>query len=250
MVGCAPKIVQYVFFAFNLLIWILGIVVLGVGIWSHAEAGTWSTLVDLESIGQAANLLIAAGIIVALLGFLGCCGAIKKIRPLLIAYALIVLLIFILEIAAGVYAYGKREKVEKKVIAAVQKGIDENYAKGDKASLVITLAIDKFQEKIKCCGARGPGDYKGSYWASHNNTANAAVPRSCCSRQFAGCNNVNSTSIYTKGCMEQGKAWAEGNMKYLVNVGVAIAIVELAGIVCAVCLWFAFRKEECGDRIE
>ena len=101
MVSCGPKIIQYIFFAFNLLIWILGIVVLGVGIWSHGEAGTWKSLIDLDSVGQAANLLIAAGVIVALLGFLGCWGAIKKVRPLLIVYSVIVILVFILEIAAG-----------------------------------------------------------------------------------------------------------------------------------------------------
>lgn len=252
MVSLAPKIVQYVFFAFNLLIWILGIVVLGVGIWSHAEANTWKSLINLDTIASASNLLIAAGIIVAVLGFLGCWGAVKKVRVLLIVYSVLVFLIFILEIAAGAYAYNKRGVVEKKVQDAVKKGINDNYGKPDKASLVVTKAIDLFQSKIKCCGIQGPSDYKGSYWATHNNTDHATVPMSCCKHQVKDCNmgSVNSTSIYHVGCLKQGKVWAESNMMYLVNIGVVIAIVELVGIFSAVCLWFSFRKEECGERID
>lgn len=250
--SCGPKIVRYLFFAFNLLIWILGIVVLAVGIWSHAQGGTWKQIIDMGSMAQAANLLIAAGVIVAILGFLGCCGAIKKVRPLLIAYALLVFLIFVLEIAAGAYAYNKRAAVEKKIASGVKKAIDENYGKPALASVAITKLVDKFQQKIKCCGINGPNDYHDSYWFRHNNTAHAQVPMSCCRKQTKGCNlkvNLNSTVLYNKGCMEQGKAYAEKNVMLLVNVGVAIAIVELLGIVFAVCLWFAFRKEECGERI-
>lgn len=252
--ACGPKIVQYTFFAFNFLIWVLGIVVLGVGIWSHAEAGSWKSLVDLDAIGQAANLLIAAGIIVAILGFLGCWGAVKKVRVLLVLYSVVVVLIFILEIAAGIYSYKKKDKVEAKIASAVKKAVEENYGKGDKASLLVTKAVDLFQKKIKCCGVNSPGDYKGSYWGQHNATHDQTVPKSCCRKQNdATCNikvNANSTSIWNTGCVEQSKKWAQGNMMYLVNVGVAIAVVELGGIVCAVCLWFSFRKEECGERID
>ena len=36
-------------------------------------------LINLDTIFETANLLIAAGVIVAIIGFLGCCGAIKKV---------------------------------------------------------------------------------------------------------------------------------------------------------------------------
>ena len=55
----------------------------------------------------------------------------------------------------------------------------------DKASQVITKAIDLFQEKVKCCGVAGPADYKGSDWSKLNSTiANKeVVPKSCCKKQ-------------------------------------------------------------------
>jgi len=250
--ACATNMVRYAFFLFNLLIWILGIVVLGVGIWSRVENDTWRDLIDMDTIFQASNLLIAAGIIVAALGFLGCCGAIKKVQSMLVGYSLLVFLIFVLEIAAGAYAYTKREKVEQKLTEGVQKGISTNYGKTDKASLGLTIAIDWFQQTVKCCGAAGPADWNTgtNYWNTHNNTAHNAVPESCCKVQKAGCNaKVANATVYTRGCIAAGKEYAIGNVKLIGSVGVGIAIVELFGIAFAMCLCSAFRREERGEPI-
>lgn len=206
----------------------------------------------MDTIAQASNLLIAAGIIVAMLGFLGCCGAIKKLQPLLIAYAILVMLIFILEIAGGAYAYTKTEAVEKKLTSGVQDAISKSYGKSDKASMGLTIAIDWFQATVKCCGSSGPKDWSGTYWYTHNNTnPHMAVPKSCCKDPtVAKCNEkISNATIYTTGCITAGKEYAKGNMKLVGGVGVGIAIVELFGIAFALCLCSAFRREERGDPI-
>lgn len=249
--ACATNMVRYAFFLFNLLIWILGIVVLGVGIWSRVENDTWRDLIDMDTIFQASNLLIAAGIIVAALGFLGCCGAIKKVQSMLVGYSILVFLIFVLEIAAGAYAYTKREKVEQKLADGIQRAINDNYGKSDKASQGMTIAIDWFQQTVKCCGAKGPGDWKLADWyESKNNTAHNPVPMSCCKVEKAGCNeHVTNATTFTQGCLAAGKEYAIGNVKLIGSVGVGIAIVELFGIAFAMCLCSAFRREERGDPI-
>lgn len=249
--ACATNMVRYAFFLFNLVIWILGIVVLGVGIWSRVENDTWKDLITMDTIAEASNLLIAAGIIVAALGFLGCCGAIKKLQTLLIGYAVLVFLIFILEIAAGAYAYTKTDAVEAKLTAGVKDGIKASYGKDDKASKGLTVAIDWFQENVKCCGASGPKDWEDAWWYSHNNKDHNKVPLSCCKDQsVVGCNKlVNNGTIFSDGCITAGKAYAKGNMKLVGGVGVGIAIVELFGIAFALCLCSAFRREERGDPI-
>ena len=40
------------------------------------------------SVVDAANLLIASGAFVMVIGFIGCCGALKQIRPLLVVVSL------------------------------------------------------------------------------------------------------------------------------------------------------------------
>ena len=58
---------------------------LGIGIWSRVESKDWDSLLgDDGTIVNAANILIAAGAFVMIIGFLGCCGAIRENRFLLI----------------------------------------------------------------------------------------------------------------------------------------------------------------------
>merc|ERR1711959_389276 len=98
--GCATNVVRGLFFVFNFVFWVLGIVVLGIGIYSRIETDTWKDLINSETIFETANLLISAGVIVAVIGFLGCCGAIKKWQWMLVVYSVLVLVIFTLEIVA------------------------------------------------------------------------------------------------------------------------------------------------------
>eukprot|EP00493_Phyllostaurus_siculus_P004735 UN04756 len=118
--GACTKIVRIIFFAFNLIFWILGLVVLGVGIYSRVENDSWSKLLDSKTFLSAANLLIAAGALVALIGFFGCLGAFKKLKCVLGIYCGLVLLIFILEIAGGAYAYSNSDVVERQLTTKVK----------------------------------------------------------------------------------------------------------------------------------
>jgi len=247
--GCGTNVARGLFFFFNFVFWILGIVVLGIGIYSRIETDTWRTLINSETIFETANLLIAAGVIVAVIGFLGCCGAIKKWQWMLVVYSVLVLVIFAMEVVAGAYAYSKREKVEQKLTEGIKLAVGKNYGADGTASDGMTKAIDWFQENVKCCGSIGPGDWKKDSEWHRKLPANETVdvPMSCCKVKTIGC-NANTASknntIYTAGCIDQGKKFAKDNLWLIGGVGVGIAVVELMGIVFAFCLCCAFKKED------
>ncbi|EGV93251.1 Tetraspanin-8, partial [Cricetulus griseus] len=50
----------------------------------------------------AVNMLIAVGAIIMVLGFLGCCGAVKESRCMLLLFFIGLLLILLLQVAAGI----------------------------------------------------------------------------------------------------------------------------------------------------
>lgn len=244
--GCATNIVKYLFFVFNLLFWILGIVVIAIGIYSRVENDTWKDLIDSNTILEAANLLIAAGIIVAVIGFLGCCGAIKKFQWMLVSYAILVILIFILQIAAGIYAYTKRDTIQKSLTTKLTKGVQINYGKTDTASKGLTKAINWFQENIKCCGAGGPRDWESSAWRAGRN--DTTVPSSCCKKSACAQDVVySSTDIYQSGCVAEGKVFAKKNLWLLGGIGVGVAVAELLGIVFALWLCKTYRDDAKGE---
>jgi len=243
--SCGTKCVQYLFFAFNFIFFVLGIAVLGVGIYSRVENDSWKDLINASTLMQAANLLIAAGTIVAILGFLGCCGACKRWNWMLIGYAIFVILIFILEIAGGIYAYTKRDSLQKELEANLKQGVNVNYKQSGTAAEGMTKAIDYFQQKVQCCGIVGPSDWGKSKW--NEGKSNTDVPDSCCKTKSEGCGKVsayNNSNIYQKGCVEQGKQYVKDNLWLIGGVGVGIAVVELLGIVFSLCLCKAYKEDE------
>jgi len=247
--GCATGFVRGLFFVFNFIFWILGIVVLGIGIYSRIETDTWRELVNSDTIFETANLLIAAGVIVAIIGFLGCCGAIKKWQWMLVVYSILVLVIFALEVVAGAYAYAKRDKVEAKLKKGIELAVHTNYKEDGLASDGLTQAVDWFQQNVKCCGSTGPASWRDSQWYdSRPANSTTEVPKSCCKNKSNGCNeNIKitntSTVIYTSGCIAEGKRFAKDNLWLIGGVGVGIAVVELLGIFFAMCLCCAFKNE-------
>ena len=70
MATCATNVARILFFAFNFLFWILGIVVFAIGIYSRGEFKHESLdeLLDKSVLSSAANLLIASGVIAAIVG--------------------------------------------------------------------------------------------------------------------------------------------------------------------------------------
>ncbi|XP_078586593.1 tetraspanin-4-like isoform X1 [Branchiostoma floridae x Branchiostoma japonicum] len=81
--GCG-KCIQYLMFTFNLLFWLAGCGILGVGIWLRVTQGDFATLVPSIPFVTAPNLCIIAGVIVMVVGFIGCCGALKENKCLLL----------------------------------------------------------------------------------------------------------------------------------------------------------------------
>ena len=61
-----------------------GIAVMAVGIFARVSASNYSDLMDEGGFKTAANILIAAGALVMIIGAIGCCGVVKEKKWLLL----------------------------------------------------------------------------------------------------------------------------------------------------------------------
>ncbi|XP_057317324.1 CD151 antigen-like [Hydractinia symbiolongicarpus] len=250
--SCGMTCLKYLLFAFNFVFWICGIAVMAVGIYSRIQVGKWDDIIDDSTVPSAANLMIAAGALVMLIGFLGCCGAWKQNKCLLISYAICLILIFVLEIAAGIYAYVKRDDIQKELETGLTKGINTTYSSQDtKADKALREAIDWFQENVECCGAESPKDWSSSVWGTTKNNTLWA-PESCCA--VAGCSKkamypnlddfLAKANIHKEGCVQKGKDWVKERIGLIGGAGVGIAFIQLLGIIFAILLCRAIGESE------
>ena len=61
---------------------------IGVGAWVLIEHGDYVTITDSVPNASGSKVMIAAGVLVAVISFLGCCGAWKENRCMLIIVSL------------------------------------------------------------------------------------------------------------------------------------------------------------------
>uniref|UniRef100_A0A1I8I3I2 Tetraspanin n=1 Tax=Macrostomum lignano TaxID=282301 RepID=A0A1I8I3I2_9PLAT len=123
--GCSTSLAKMILFIFNVAFFIFGIASLGLGIWvavnkndlfrfinlvdsqvtEGANQGDISSVANQSGAVTAAGyVLIGLGLFTLLVGFCGCCGAMKESKCLLMIYAGLVGLVLVLEITAAIMA--------------------------------------------------------------------------------------------------------------------------------------------------
>ncbi|XP_054751343.1 CD63 antigen-like isoform X2 [Lytechinus pictus] len=224
----SAKCIKYLMFFFNFIFFIFG---LGIIIGGSLTLTLYSEYVDFTgNTGTAIPIaLICIGVFIFLTGFFGCCGAVKENYCMLATFAFIMVLLLILELAAGISGYVKRDDIDNLIddnMSELQQTYNESESTKD--------LFDNMQKNLECCGSDNYTDWLG-YNASNPNM----VPQSCCkSPSVSNCNVPGSTNfdIYTEACYPALKDLLIGNIGIIAGVAIAIAVIEIFGIAFACCL--------------
>lgn len=216
------KCLKYLLFFFNLLFWISGCIILGVSI--YLKVSKDKNVITNESL-PGIDLMIAIGVIIMALGFLGCCGAIRENRCMLLLFFISLLLIFILLVAAGVLGV-----VGAKNVKDWFKERMNTFLPLSKQPQDVIDDLNKLQETLKCCGlVQGPGDWQ-------------TIPNSCkCSSTDTGC---GSSGTYATTCTAQIIQEMENSMGVVLGIAFAIAILLIFGMVLSMVLFCQIGKKD------
>ncbi|XP_033375728.1 tetraspanin-18-like [Parus major] len=94
---------KYLMFIFNVLVFAGGTCLTGMGVWVATDPAGFQDIVAARAVLSAgAWLLLAVGIALSLLGFLGCCGALRRSRPLLLLFFILVSLVFLAQLVGAI----------------------------------------------------------------------------------------------------------------------------------------------------
>ncbi|KAM9252217.1 CD63 antigen [Cariama cristata] len=227
------KCVKFLVFIFNFIFWACGVALIAVGI--YAQVALDKTLVVSSASASSTPIaIVVLGIIIFFISFFGCCGAWKESYCMVTTFAILLSIIFLVEIAAAIAGYVFKDKVR----SVLEEGLWDAMQKyGEDQAL--TDVVDKLQIDFTCCGANNYTDWATIERFKVNNT----VPRSCCRVNTTSCNvHPSPATVYEKGCLQSIETWMKKNIIIVAAVALGIAFFEILGIIFACCLMKGIRS--------
>lgn len=223
--GSCHTCIKYLMFAFNFLFWLLGCAMLGVGIWLLVS-DDFSKYSDADEklgfIYTGAYILVAIGALIMIIGFLGCCGAIRESQCMLGCFFVLLFLIFAVLLGAGIWAVIAKDDVKDLVRDVLNNQIDRACDAKDPNSKSINF-LDDVQTQFQCCGVDGLKSY--------------GIFSDCKASKSAPCKPENIDN----GCLDKASAWFEDNILIVAGVAIGIAVVLILGMIFSIVLCCAIR---------
>ncbi|XP_062243179.1 tetraspanin 34a [Platichthys flesus] len=237
---CCSGFLKMMMFIFNGGIFLAGAAIMGVGIWVKVDSSSLLGILDnvpdapagLSQLANVSYLLIAVGAVLLVIGFLGCCGAMKESRCMLLTFFIIVLIIFIIEVAGAVVLLVFKDVAEELLQSVgdeVQKSIAGNY--GNEGPL--TSIWEDTMTEFTCCGFNNYTDFSGSPF---NQLANM-YPVTCCNATMETCTESQAHMSAVEGCYDKLLALIENNAVVIAGVALGIVAIEIAAMVVSMVLY-------------
>lgn len=219
---------------FNMVIFLCGAALLGVGIWVSVDGPSFMKIFGplSSSAMQFVNVgyfLIAAGVVLFVLGFLGCYGALSENKCALMMFFFILLIIFIAEVAAAVVALVYTTLAEEFLKMLIVSTIKKDYgSKND-----FTQVWNSTMEGLKCCGFTNYTDFEESPYFTKYNT----FPPFCCTNNTIVCDMNEAEASNVKGCFKQLLYNIRVNAVTVGGVAAGIGALELAAMIVSLYLY-------------
>lgn len=213
--------VKFLLVTFNFIFWVSGIALIIIGGVSRNSYIEYQSFTG-GGLSSISVMLIVMGVFIALLAFLGCCGAWKENSCMLISFLTILVIILILQIAAGIALYVLRSKIENIIRKQALKVIDKYSPK-------MRDVVDDIQDGFHCCGIESYTDWFSSKgWGK-----NDSVPDSCCKveKERCGSSDLSSDNIYQNGCLSAIVKFLKKNMVWIGAAAIGLAVIQIAGII-------------------
>ncbi|XP_004553298.1 CD9 molecule a isoform X2 [Maylandia zebra] len=219
--GGGIKCVKYLMFIFNLFFWLAGTAVLAIGLWLRLDQKTKSLFEEPDSsyvFYTGVYILIAAGALIMVVGFLGCCGAIRESPCMLGTFFFFLLIIFAIEVAAGIWGFSNQSQVVNDITGFYTQTYNNYKSNGDE-HLKETLRV--IQAELNCCGPNGR--------LEETNT------ETCPKGELL-------EELITKSCPDAIEEVFNSKLHIIGGVGIAIGVIMVFGMIFSMLLCCAIRR--------
>ncbi|XP_032821320.2 CD63 antigen-like [Petromyzon marinus] len=231
----ASKCVKYLLFVFNLLFFVSGLGLVIVGALAQAHVGAFGKLSDNATTG-APVLLIVVGSIIFVVAFFGCFGSIKENRCMLGTFTALLVIILLVEIAAGIAAFVFKDKIKGYFTKDLEALYNKYPGKAGEAKI-----IDDMQQKLQCCGALNYTEWLNYTTWNNVQEHRGSTPDSCCIQVTTDCGKGKALeavpqNIFTKPCVPELEKTLHDSLVWIGAVVLGIGLAQIIGVMLTCCL--------------
>lgn len=146
---------KYSLFLCNLVFTVLGLVVLGLGVWGLISKESFAQE-KINSIGTDPMLIfVTVGFVLTILCLSGCVGVLRENCSLLKLFSAAVLVLIIAQVLGAILAYSLQDQIggylRSGMLAAMVRYQDD---------LDLRFIVDEIQSNLQCCGADDYRDWE------------------------------------------------------------------------------------------
>lgn len=255
--GCAEGFVRATMFVFNFLIWLAGLAILAIGIFVAVDNPFKNYFTVTVNTSQTywivvlVIIFVTAAILVGI-GFLGCCGACQESSCMLNTYAVVLIVMILLEVVGIILIAVFHNQIEADLQKNMVNQITASYY-NETSKDALSQAWNQMMKDLKCCGVFDYRDWNTSQYVAMY--PNNPVPSTCCRwdnsmnqpANITSCyldargyvkppNNGTFTDLYATGCLTQIEDLLQQNKVIVIAILAAVAAAMLLGVFAACCL--------------
>lgn len=213
---CGGVFVKYVLFIFNMLFVTCGILLIVFGSIMVSKMHGFTNFDEAFTANSVAITILVLGCFIFLVAFMGCCGAIREDTCCMTTYSIIMLGLFLGQIALIVFVWIKRPDILN-YINQVELKIWQQHTTDQ-------TVMDVLQKSFTCCGYNSSSDYPIT-----------AIPASCCDAPSNGfCDAAQAKN--REGCKGKFANFWSININIIKYAGLGVAAVELVAFIFSCCL--------------
>ncbi|XP_018526998.1 LOW QUALITY PROTEIN: tetraspanin-10-like [Lates calcarifer] len=230
---------KYFLFLCNLVFTVLGLVVLGLGMWGLISKESFAQ----EKIGSIGTdpmlILVTLGFVLTILCLSGCVGALRENCCLLKLFSAAVLVLITAQVLAAILAYSLQDQIggylRSGMLAAMARYQDD---------LDLRFITDEIQSNLQCCGADNYRDWEVNiyYNCSAPGVLACGVPATCCvdplengtvwnSQCGVGVQQLDEFTaqsvIFLGGCLGGISRWIEQHEGLIGTVSIVVLGVQI-----------------------
>uniref|UniRef100_H2YR91 Uncharacterized protein n=1 Tax=Ciona savignyi TaxID=51511 RepID=H2YR91_CIOSA len=217
---CCHLFIKHVICAINLVFLIIGLGLIGLGLWGFIDLMTSGNPGSAEVfLFDPILIVLVTGVVISFITAIAIIGIMKDSVCLIKTYISLLVVLCIILVAGGITFWVLRPKVTAFATSSLANLIAAYNTTSRKAA---SFTINQLQTQLACCGASGHEDWILNRAYSCSDPTTCSLPPSCCETNQVACTGRPGAR---PGCIAALTSWIKNNTVLLIGIWLGVIVV-------------------------